>query len=59
MEDEIGFIGDDPLDPFSFLEFHGLSDSRGEINVPLLTFFSLNDLDFGGKTHVCLLRCSI
>ena len=55
MKDEIRLIGDDPLDDFSFFELHGLSDSRGEVDVPLLALLSLNDLDFGGETHSSLL----
>jgi hypothetical protein len=36
---------DGPLDGFTAREVQGLSDGRGEIDVPLLTGLALNELD--------------
>ena len=46
------FIGDGPLNIFAFGKVHGLSDGRREVDVPLLAFFALNELNFGWKTHM-------
>jgi hypothetical protein len=41
----------DPLHGFSSLEFHGLSDGGGEVDVPLYALLSLDELDFGRESH--------
>ena len=51
MKDEIGPVLDDPFDDFTAVELHGLSHRGGEVDVPLLTGFSFNKLDFGGVSH--------
>ena len=40
MQDQIGFILDNPFDPLPFGELHGLSQGGRKVNVPLLTFFA-------------------
>ena len=50
-EDEVAFIGDGPLDAFALGEVHGLSNGSWEVDVPLLTFFTLNELNFSWITH--------
>ena len=50
-EDEMGLVGDDPLDGLALGELHGLGDGGGEVDVPLLTLFPLDELDFSWKTH--------
>ena len=42
---------DNPLDGFAFGKLHGLSDGRGEVDVPLFTGFALNELDFSRESH--------
>jgi hypothetical protein len=50
-EHEMGVIVDGPLDDFAFGEVHGLSESRWDIDIPLLTVLALDELDFGGVAH--------
>jgi hypothetical protein len=40
---------DGPLDGFTAREVQGLSDSGGEIDIPLLTGLALNELYFSGE----------
>ena len=47
----MAFVGDGPLDIFSLGEIHGLGDGRGEVDIPLLTFFALDELNVGGESH--------
>jgi hypothetical protein len=42
---------DGPLDGFAARELHGLSESGGEVDVPLLAGLAFDELDFGGETH--------
>ena len=51
-EDEVAFIGNGPLNILSFGEIHGLGDGAREVDVPLLTFLALNELNFGGLSHM-------
>ena len=44
-------ILDDPLDGFTLLELHGVSECRGEVDVPLLAGFAFDQLDFCRVTH--------
>jgi hypothetical protein len=37
-----------PLDGFTAGEVHGLSDGRGEVDIPLLAGFAFDELDFSG-----------
>ena len=48
VEDEVGFILDDPLDDFPLGELHGLSDGGGEVDVPLFAVLATNELDSNG-----------
>ena len=50
-EDEVAFVSDNPLDGFAFLKLHGLGHGGGKVNIPLLTGFALNELNFGRKSH--------
>lgn len=47
----MGFIVNEPLDGFAFGELHCLGESGGEVDVPLLAGFALDELDFGGEGH--------
>ena len=51
VKDEVGLVLDDPLDDFTPGEFHGLCNGRGEVDIPLLTFFSFDELHFCGESH--------
>jgi hypothetical protein len=42
---------DGPLDGFAAREVHGLSQRRGEVDIPLLAGLAMDELDFGGKAH--------
>jgi hypothetical protein len=42
---------DGPLDGFAAREVHGLSQSRGEVDIPLLAGLAIDELDLGGKAH--------
>src|SRR5882724_90301 len=53
-EDEVAFIGDGPLDGFALGEVHVLSNGSWEVDVPLLTILTLNDLNFSWITHVTI-----
>ena len=46
-----GLAFDNPLDSLAFGELHGLSNGRGEVDVPLFAGFALDELDFSGETH--------
>ena len=48
-------VSDGPLDILAFGEVHGLRDGGGEVDVPLLTFFALDELNFGWIAHECTL----
>jgi hypothetical protein len=51
VESEQALVFDGPLDGFAARELHGLSESRGEVDVPLFAGFAFDELDFGGETH--------
>ena len=46
------FVGNGPLDILAFGEIHGLSQGGGEVDVPLLALFPLDELDFGWESHI-------
>jgi len=48
----VAFVGDDPLNGFAFGKLQGLSDCGGKVDVPLLTGLALDELNFGGESHV-------
>ncbi len=50
-EHQLGAVLDDPLDGFTAGKFQSLGQGRGEVDVPLLTSFAVNKLDFGGVTQ--------
>jgi hypothetical protein len=50
-ESEQALVLDGPLDGFTAREIHGLGESGGEIDIPLLAGLTFDELDFGGKTH--------
>jgi hypothetical protein len=50
-KDEVAFIGNGPFDVIAFFEVHALSNGGGKVDVPLLTFFTLNELNFGWVAH--------
>jgi hypothetical protein len=51
----MGLILDDPFNGLAFAELHGVSQSGGEVDVPLFAGLTLNELDFGGVAHESLL----
>ena len=40
-----------PLNSLTAFKLHGLSDRGGEINIPLLALFSLNELNLSWNSH--------
>jgi hypothetical protein len=50
-ESQQALILNGPLDGFAAREIHGLSESGGEVDVPLFAGLAFDELDFGGKTH--------
>jgi hypothetical protein len=40
-----------PLDGFTAGEVQGLSDGRGEVDIPLLAGLAFDELDFSRETH--------
>jgi hypothetical protein len=50
-EGEEALVLDAPLDDFAAREIHGLGESGGKVDVPLLASFAFDELDFGGETH--------
>ena len=59
VQHQLGAVFDDPLDGFTAREFQRLGQGGREVDVPLLTGFALNELDFGGVTHVVSLSSYI
>ncbi len=59
VQHQLGAVFDDPLDGFTAREFQRLGQGGREVDVPLLTGFALNELDFGGVTHVVSLSTYI
>jgi hypothetical protein len=51
MQEEIGFVLDDPFDGFPPFKLHGLSHGGREVDVVLLRLFSLDELYFGRESH--------
>lgn len=51
VKDEVGLVLNDPLHGFSFFKFHGLRHGGGEVDVPLFTFFTVDELHFGREPH--------
>jgi hypothetical protein len=50
----MAFIGDGPPDILAFGKIHRLRDGGRKVDVPLLTFFALNELNFREKSHTAL-----
>ena len=50
-EGKQALVLDGPLDGFTAREIHSLSESGGEVDVPLFAGTAFDELDFGGKTH--------
>ena len=50
-ENEVALVGDGPLDRFALGKIHALSDGGRKVDVPLLAFLALNELNFGGVAH--------
>ena len=50
-ESEQAFILDGPLDGFAAGKLHGLSESGGEVDIPLFAGLAFDELDFSGETH--------
>ena len=48
----MSFVSNGPLDVLAFLEIHALGNSRREVDLPLLTFFALYELNFSWVTHM-------
>jgi hypothetical protein len=42
---------DEPLDGFAAGEVHGLGEGGREVDVPLFTGLTFDELDFGRETH--------
>ena len=42
---------EDPLHVLAVVELACLSQSRGEVDIPLLAALALDGLDFGGESH--------
>lgn len=54
-EGKQALVLDGPLDGFAAREIHGLSESGGEVDIPLFAGLTFDELDFSGKTHGGLL----
>lgn len=50
-EDEVAFVSDGPEHFLAFGEVHGLGDGGWEVDVPLLGFFTLDELHFRWVAH--------
>ncbi len=50
-KDQMALVGDDPFNCLAFVKLHGLCDGRGEIDVPLLAGFAVDELNFGWESH--------
>jgi hypothetical protein len=47
----VTFVGNGPLDILTFDEIHGLGEGGGEVDVPLLALFALDELDSSREAH--------
>jgi hypothetical protein len=47
----MAFVGNSPLNILTFGEIHGLGEGGGEVDVPLMALFTLDELDFSWETH--------
>jgi hypothetical protein len=50
-ENEMALVGNGPLHVFALGKIHSLGDGRRKVDVPLLTFLALNQLNFSWITH--------
>ena len=50
-ENEMPLVGNGPLDVLAFGKIHSLGDGRRKVDVPLLTFLALDELNFSWITH--------
>ena len=53
-EGKQALVLDRPLDGFTAREVHGLSEGRGEVDVPLLAGFALDELDLSREAHTII-----
>ena len=51
-ENEVALVGNGPLNVFAFGKIHSLGDGRRKVDVPLLAFLALNELNFSWVTHM-------
>ena len=50
-ENQVALVGDGPLHVFALGKIHALGDGRRKVDVPLLAFLALNELNFSWITH--------
>jgi hypothetical protein len=50
-EGQEAFVLDKPLDCLAAGEVHGLSEGGGEVDIPLFTGLTFDELDLGRETH--------
>ena len=55
-EGKQALVLDGPLDGFTARELHGLSQGRGEVDIPLLAGFALNELNLSREAHIYLVN---
>jgi CheY-like chemotaxis protein len=58
VQEQVPLVLNDPFDDLALLEFHGLGEGGGEIDVPLLAGLAVDQLDAGGRAHGWLLSLS-
>ena len=51
-ENKVALVGNSPLNVFAFGKIHSLGDGCGKVDVPLLTFLALDELNFSWITHI-------
>ena len=50
-ENEMPLVGNGPLDVLALGKIHSLGDGRRKVDVPLLAFLALDELNFSWITH--------
>jgi len=50
-EDKVAFVDNGPLNFLAFGKVHSLSNGGGEVDIPLLTGFALDQLNFSWAAH--------
>jgi hypothetical protein len=51
LEGQQALVLDGPLDGFAARKIHGLGQSGGEVDIPLLAGLAFDELNFGGESH--------